>query len=122
MKLPIVFMVALAAPSALALAQSPPVALSESVAPGNGGSMPAGGLSAAEVVGKYLLDSNGVWLGRIQGVTPDGSTASVITPGGQRTTVAMERLGLGNGPNTVIEAGNSDADKLNRSEASIGGP
>ena len=122
MKLPIVFMVALAAPSALALAQSPPVALSESVAPGNGGSLPAGDLSAGEVVGKYLLDANGIWLGRIQGVSPDGASASVITPDGLRTTVAMARLGLGNGPNTVIEDGNSDADKLNREEAKVGGP
>jgi hypothetical protein len=34
----------------------------------------------------------------------------------------MQKLSLGNGPNTVIEAGNSDAEDLNRKEMQIGAP
>lgn len=94
-----------------ALAQ--PMHPAEAPVPGQGGSAP-GGLTAEQVKGKFLLNANGKELGIISGVSADGEEAIVRTPDGRRITAKMKRLSLGNGPNTVIEAGNSEADRLNR--------
>jgi hypothetical protein len=83
--------------------------------PNQGGDGP-GGLSTHDVMGKRLLDANGVDLGGITSVTPDGGTAWVQPQNGKKFSVDMRKLSLGNGPNTVIESGHSDADKLNRME------
>jgi hypothetical protein len=101
--------IALLAGAGQALAQGTPA---QSVAPGDAGSQPPGGLSPRDVTGKYLLDANGKHLGTIQSATAE--TAIVRSPDGHKIEVEMSRLSLGNGPNTVIEAGNSDADRLNQ--------
>jgi hypothetical protein len=98
-----------------ALAQGRPA---DTVAPGDAGSRPPGDLTPHDVAGKWLLDANGATIGRIEGA--DSEKATVRTKDGAKITVQMARLSLGNGPNTVIEAGNSAADKLNRIEAGIG--
>ena len=92
------------------------------VMPGDAGSQPAGGLTAADVSGKWILDANGKEIGRVAGVTPDGASAKVRTDDGRNIQVPMRRLGLGNGPNTVIEEGGSEADRLNHIEAGVGTP
>jgi len=74
----------------------------------------SGGLTARDVTGKRLLDANGVLIGHIE--SADRDKATVRTPHGQRITVDMAKLSLGNGPHTVIEEGDSDADKLNTAE------
>ena len=72
-------------------------------------------LSARNVSGKRLLDANGMTVGQIEGVA--GDSAKVRTPDGQHIAVDMARLSHGNGPNTIIENSNSDADSLNHGEA-----
>jgi hypothetical protein len=89
------------------------------VMPGDAGSLPAGGLSAHDVSGKWLLDANGLELGRIAGVGASGDVV-VRTDAGQKMTVSLSKLSLGNGPNTVILSGDSEADRLNRMEAGVG--
>jgi hypothetical protein len=79
------------------------------------GSNGPGGLAPRDVSGKRLLDSNGATLGRIESATADEAT--VRTPDGKHVAVAMAKLSLGTGPHTVIEQGESDADKLNSVEA-----
>lgn len=74
-----------------------------------------GGLAARDVEGKRLLDANGSFVGRIESANPQEAT--VRTPDGKRITVDMAKLSLGNGPHTVIEESDSDANKLNASEA-----
>src|SRR5271156_226915 len=107
--------------SSIALAQAP-VAPSNMLAPGNGGSQPPRGLSTGDVSGKWLLDANGAWIGRIEGSAEGGSSVTVRTLDGNHQTVSLSRLSLGNGPNTVIEAGNSEADNLNRAQLSSSQP
>ena len=109
-----VMFLALLALSGPAFAQGAPA---DHVMPGDAGSRPPGGLSPGDVNGKWLLDSNGATLGRIESATAD--SASVRTQDGKRISVEMARLSLGNGPNTVIRAGNSEADRLNKVEAGV---
>ncbi|HLY55554.1 MAG TPA: hypothetical protein VKS60_08360 [Stellaceae bacterium] len=101
--------------SATALAQGQPA---QSVVPGNAGSRGPGGLSAAEAEHKWLLDANGATVGWIEGAANDGAAVTVKTQDGRRITVPLRRLSLGNGPNTVIEGGHSEADDLNRLQLS----
>ncbi len=70
-----------------------------------------GGLTARDVTGKRLLDVNGAMIGRIESAA--GQTAMVRTSNGKRIMVDMTTLSLGDGPHTIIEAGDSDAEKLN---------
>ena len=79
------------------------------------GSSGPGGLAPRDVTGKRLLDANGAVVGRIESAT--GDEVTVRTPDGKHVTVAMAKLSLGNGPHTVIEQSDSDADKLNTAEA-----
>jgi hypothetical protein len=96
-----------------ALAQGQPA---QSVVPGNAGSRGPGGLTAGEVVHKWLLDANGATIGWIDSVADH--EALVHTKDGKHLRVEMHRLSLGNGPNTVIESGHSEADDLNRLQLS----
>lgn len=93
--------------AALVLMAMSSVALAESASPDY-----AGGLSPREVTGKRLLDANGTPIGQIEKATM--RSAVVRTPNGKHIQVDMAKLTLGDGPHTVIETGDSDADKLNR--------
>ena len=75
-----------------------------------------GGLTAADVVGKRLLDSEGNFRGTIERISPDGQTA-LVRFGSQRTTADMRYLSLGMGAHTVIEQKYSQADLLNAQTA-----
>jgi hypothetical protein len=103
---------AILATGSVAMAQTP----SPTVAPGDMGSRPPGDLVASDVTNKWLLDANGEKIGWIDGVVDQGSMASVRTPDGKHVKVELRRLSLGNGPNTVIQSGHSDADNLNKLE------
>jgi hypothetical protein len=63
------------------------------------------------VAGKRLLDANGAAIGHIEKAT--AQIATVRTPAGKRIQVDMAKLALGDGPHTVIDTGDSDAEKLN---------
>jgi hypothetical protein len=95
---------------AAALMVTSGVALAQSATSGE-----AGNLSARDVVGKRLLDDDGAMIGWIKSATD--RSAMVTTPAGKRIEVQMAELSLGFGPHTVIEEGNSGADKLNGAEA-----
>jgi hypothetical protein len=71
----------------------------------------AGGLSPRDVAGKRLLDANGAPLGQIERAT--AQSAVVRMPNGKHTQVDMAKLALGDGPHTVIDIDNSDAERLN---------
>lgn len=110
----------------LALASLPAYAANPATAPehyadeplaGQGSEGP-GGLTPAQIQGKHLLDANGKEVGIVVGVSPDGGSAYIRVASGEKRSVPMRKLSLGNGPNTVIESGGSDADKLNRMEMS----
>ncbi len=74
----------------------------------------SGNLTVRDVVGKRLLDGDGAMIGWIK--SANGQSATVTTPAGKRIEVQMANLSLGFGPHTVIENGNSEADKLNAQE------
>ncbi len=99
--------------STAALADPSPGSYAEQPLPDQGSDGP-GGLTAADVKGKHLLDANGREVGIIVGASDDGVQAVVRVPTGEKRGVPMRKLSLGNGPNTVIESGGSEADRLNR--------
>jgi hypothetical protein len=76
-----------------------------------------GGLTARDVVGKHLLDSEGNLIGTIEKVSPDGQTATVRPGSGKPISEDMAVLSLGMGANTVIKQSASEADTLNAQNA-----
>jgi hypothetical protein len=72
------------------------------------------GATNQQLAGKRLLDANGAPIGQITGVVDNGDKAAVRTPDGRTITIATSRLSPGDGQNTVIASGQSEADALNR--------
>ncbi|HEY1720260.1 MAG TPA: hypothetical protein VGG27_03370 [Magnetospirillaceae bacterium] len=68
-------------------------------------------LTAHDVTGKRLIDVNGAPIGHI--ISANDRSATVRTTAGKSIQVDMAKLSLGDGPHTVIEAGDSAAEQLN---------
>lgn len=71
----------------------------------------SGELTAHQVTGKRLIDVNGALIGYIVNATSDSAT--VRTADGKRINVDMSKLSQADGPNTIVEAGDSAAEQLN---------
>ena len=85
--------------------------LASGAAQAQGAGDDAGPLTARDVIGKRLLDGNGVLIGHIE--SADAQAATVTTPDHKHIKVQLAALSLGFGPHTVIEDANGQADQLN---------
>ena len=107
--------------AAPALAQSGPASRADNNAAAIGAvtsgrsDEPPGWLSAHDVIGKRLMDSDGNVIGHIEKLSADGRSVVVRGPhGGRPVLVAMDELSLGMGAHTVIDEHNSSAKALNQ--------
>jgi hypothetical protein len=74
----------------------------------------AADLSGSDMAGKRVLDANGAPIGQVVGMTDNGQQTVIATPDGHRIKMDSSQITQGNGPNTLITVGGSQADALNR--------
>ncbi|HTH98348.1 MAG TPA: hypothetical protein VL574_13095 [Stellaceae bacterium] len=74
----------------------------------------AADMPSSNMVGKHLLDANGTPIGQVVGMADHGQQAVIATPDGHRIKMDTSRITQGDGQNTLIAVGGSQADELNR--------